>query len=99
MTERTVQVEAVKELRKRGYLVIDTSNNRRGRRAVKGMPDVFVAAGRGLWTGIEFKAPRGNLTPEQERLMAQGNIHIARTTLDAILAVQYSERQLARTIE
>ena len=93
MTERDIQRESVKELRKRGYIVHVTSDNRKAH-GTKGTPDVIVSVGSGLWTGLEFKSDTGKVSPEQERLMAQGNIHVCRSVVEAIAAVEYSERRI-----
>lgn len=93
MTERTIQRESVKELRKRGYIVHVTSDNRKAH-GTKGTPDAIVSAGRGLWVGLEFKGTKGKASPEQARLMASGNIHIVRSVAEALAAVAYSIRQI-----
>ena len=94
MNEHDIQREAVKVLRDKGYRVIVTSNNRRVRSATRGLPDVLVAVGRGLWVGLEFKAQKGALTEEQTRLMREGNIHVCRSSVEALAAIQFAERQL-----
>ena len=93
MTERTIQRASVTALRDRGRIVHVNSDNRKAH-GTKGTPDVIVSVGRGLWAGIEFKSPTGKVSPEQERLMRQGNVHIARSVTEALAAVEYCERQL-----
>ena len=93
MTERSIQTAAVKLLRENGYLVLVSSDNRRTHHT-KGLPDVIVAIGRGLWVGLEAKSDTGKLSAEQERLMRDGNIHIFKTPWQALGAVKYGERQL-----
>jgi hypothetical protein len=93
MSERSIQQAAVKLLRENGYLVLVTSDNRKAHHT-KGLPDIIVAVGRGLWVGLEAKSDTGKLSEEQEQLMRQGNIHVFRSPLEAIQAVKRSERQL-----
>jgi len=93
MTERSIQTAAVKLLKENGYRVFSTSDNRRSHHT-KGLPDLMIPIGRGLWVGLEAKSDTGKLSAEQERLMRDGNIHIFRSPLEAIEAVRRAERQL-----
>lgn len=94
MSEHQIQRDSVALLREKGYEVISTSSNRRTFSSHRGLPDVLVAVGRGLWCGLEFKAPKGSLSEKQERLMKSGNIHVVRSVPEALAAVLYAERQL-----
>lgn len=93
MAERQVQRDAVALLRKRGYLVHVTSDHRKSHHT-KGLPDIIVSVGRGLWVGLEAKSATGKLSEEQEVLMRDGNIHVFRSPAEALASVQYCERQL-----
>jgi hypothetical protein len=93
MTERQTQTAAVKLLKENGYRVFSTSDNRRSHHT-KGLPDLIIPIGRGLWVGLEAKSDTGKLSAEQERLMRDGNIHIFKTPWQALGAVKYGERQL-----
>ena len=72
MTERDVQRQTVKVLRKLGYTVVVTSN--RGPTAnTKGCPDLFVWTGR-KWVGLDTKQPGGKLSKEQIVLEMAGAV-------------------------
>ena len=101
MAERDIQTAAVKELRKRrdvglpkGETRVFVTSDKRKSRHTRGLPDVLVALRSGLWCGLEFKSPTGKVSPEQEMLMAQGNIHVCRSVVEAVAAVEYSERRI-----
>ena len=74
MTERDIQRQAVKWLRKEGYDVIVTSNGRRTANT-RGTPDLFVWV-KDRWYAFDTKMPGGKLSPEQLRLFGQGKLTI-----------------------
>jgi hypothetical protein len=66
-----------------------------------GVPDLLVAGGRlpvGVWIGVEVKAPKGAVRPEQRALANDGRIIIVRSAADALAGVQRIEQALALAI-
>jgi len=88
ISEREIQREAVGLLRRAGCRVIVTSTNRSSR-VTTGCPDIFVRVplARGLWIGLEIKAPKGGLTVEQRAEEACGDIIVCRSVEEVIAAV------------
>jgi len=66
--ETALKHAAVQYLRLQGWLTYPVVQQGIG--AVRGMPDrVAIKAGRTIW--LEFKAPRGRVSPEQEERFAE----------------------------
>ena len=74
MTERNIQREAVKWLRKNGYEVLVTSNGRKTANT-RGMPDLFIWLA-DAWRAFDTKKPGGKLSPEQEKLFRDDKLQI-----------------------
>ena len=92
-TERTIQTQAVKELRKAGYTIGVTSNGRPTANT-RGLPDVFAFVDEKFWIALEFKSPSGKLSPEQMKLLANRMIYICRSVDDAFDAVLDAQLRL-----
>jgi hypothetical protein len=77
-----VHAEIVKALRKVGCQVLDLS------RVGEGCPDLLVRRRNGEPALIEVKTPRGRLTPDQQRFIADWpETIVARSVDDALAAV------------
>lgn len=75
-------------MRQMGYTVCVTSNNRHTANT-KGTPDVFCRVKGKTWLALEFKAPTGKLSEEQEEI--KDGVYICRSVQDAIDVVVLSE--------
>lgn len=89
MTEREIQDGIRSALRKLGYTVLSTSGVGRAKHARnnqdKGVPDLLVSKdGWGVWIGLEVKAPKGALKPEQKDLADRGMVFVVRSLDDAL---------------
>lgn len=72
MSERDIQRQAVKWLRKEGYDVLVTSNGRKTSNT-RGTPDLFVWTDR--WLALDTKQPGGKFSSDtQERLVREGKV-------------------------
>lgn len=91
LTERTIQREAVRALRRMGYTVCVTSNMRRTANTI-GTPDVFCNPAKRVWIGLEFKRPDGKLSEAQTALREA--VFVCRSVQDAIEAVTFAEEEV-----
>lgn len=89
MSEREVQREIVSALRKCGYSVWVTSDNRAAH-GTRGCPDLIVATpsqGPGVCLALEVKGEKTRLSPEQQAQAERGEIIVVRSTEEALLAL------------
>ena len=80
MTERDIQKYAVSLLRKAGYKVFVTSNNRHTANTA-GTPDIFAFKS-GTWFAFECKSDTGKPTKEQQELIDLSAIYLIRSIED-----------------
>jgi hypothetical protein len=83
VNEHTIQNLAVAMLRKIGFTVHVTSNRKRTANT-KGIPDTSIHIRGTKWIKMEFKQPKGKISPEQLQLQQEGKIYIVDNTEDAI---------------
>jgi len=76
VTEREIQVEAVKQLRKLGFVVAVTSDSRKAR--TRGVADLYVNLYGNLWLAADAKTKTGKLTSEQKVAEQDGRLQIFR---------------------
>lgn len=86
MSERIIQREIVKQLRKLGYTVWVTSTYRSARNTV-GTPDLFVSIGGGRAMCLEVKDSKGKHSKEQANQDRMGLVVTVRSVEDALQAV------------
>lgn len=82
-TEREIQRESVKALRRLGFVVWVTSTNRASRNTV-GTPDVFVGIGKGMAVCLEFKGPDTKKSDIQDRQEIGGLVFTVRSVEQAL---------------
>lgn len=96
--EDGIQGAIVEALRWSGYEVLVTSRRRHrcshcgcyattGDGCDRGVPDLLVSLGGSRWLALEVKGPTTRLSPEQQRLHADGRISIVRSVDEAFDAV------------
>jgi hypothetical protein len=84
MTEHEIQREAVKQLRKLGFIVAVTSDSRKAR--TRGVADIYVNIHENHWIAADCKSETGEPTPEQLIAWQDKRLYIFR---DVVSIIEY----------